>query len=1821
MSAEESSPASTDVTKPSDDMSVLLEQLKEAKKLHSRYKRQLNRLKKDVAELSSHSAPRLAVEDFRATIHTSETLLKDYTMHSDLFQELMECIGDSDLDSTVEVLDANLFDLKVISREVHRLMTIRQAYMESITIKSKTEYLSSVDVLPGSKEQLDLNALREHVGKIAAVVEPLHCTELQELYKELHEREKLVTKRIRDASKAASEATSLTSTVVSPVTRTSTITMKLPSFDGDMVNWRKFWGLFSSKLEHEPGLLDVDRCCLLVNAMDDPEARIKAQDAVDCTENFDEAVKMLQAHYDDNRLLHRHHFERLTMVESFGCRTKDINRLQSKVNTAVRGLKDSNGYTAGQLVVATLINMFDKSMLQGWRQFTHKLTDPPELSHLLEFLDYQKTVVPDDRLSSVKIERSSKPASKRTALKIQESSRPSANKVKCVVCESNHPVFLCTVFKELSIEDRWGKVKQNRLCYNCLSRGHSVSSCTSKGRCRKCNNTHHTLLHNDADPQSHTSSTMPEPTVTSIALVRRPSCPSNTPRIPMTALAIASSGSHERKCRLQLDTGAMLSLVSARLAQSIGAHRIKNTAVTISGVGGDMFSSHQVELALKSLQREETMIIRANVVDAIPECHTSGRVPPAKELLEFQHLDLADPEYDSGSKIDILLGVDYCTPCVLGHNVHSRSRSMMATETIFGWTLTGVGDSNSNKHHSSSTCLKLSSTHESADNLLSRFWALEEIPGEDSTLTAEEQLAVSHFQDTHRREEDGRYVVGLPKRIPALELGKSRSTALRRYLSNEKSLRRTGQWEAFHMGVQEYIDLIHAEVVPLCDLSKPAAKTFYLPMHGVIKTSSTTTKLRVVFDASAKSTSGHSLNDTLLPGPPLYALLPTVLNWFRMFPVGMSGDISKMFREISLLEEDRDLHRLLHKDKSGTIQDCRMKRVTFGVTSSPYLASQVLHQLATDHEADYPRAACIIRRNFYVDDCLIGADSVEEASEIREELNQLLSEGRMLLRKWRSSSPALLATVPAELQETSDLDINLSPTEQGKALGLHWDTSQDQLHVSTPDVSNVTQATKRSVSSVVARVFDVMGWYAPAILPAKLILQEAWSLRVAWDDPLSDGLQQRWKSWLKEISSISQHPIQRCMSAASTHIQGQTLHGYCDASSKAYGGAVYLRTVHHDTTISVHLIMDKSRLAPLKMQTIPRLELCGAQLLSRLLKQVALDLDLPTDSIYAWTDSSVVLGWLKTATCRLKLYVSHRVTDILSRIPAAHWRYVHTSDNPADLVSRGVDPVELMKTQLWWKGPPWLSQQPALWPRRPDIDRETALPEIRPAVLVTSPPIEEFGAQMSSFTKLCRVTSWMLRFIHRSKNKDKSPLPEYLTSEEITASKMLLFRVSQHHTYPSVFATLQKRGCLPTAHQLSRLALFIDQQGLLRLGGRLQKAGLSTEHTHPLLLSTASHTVKLLVRESHIRSMHAGPSTMLARLATTYHIPGVKRLLKGISRTCVRCQRAYARTSQQFMGELPAPRLRPSRPFNNTGLDFAGPFTIKEGNKRKPVQHKAYVCIYVCFCTKAVHLDLVSDMTTDAFIASLRRFVALYGAPAHIYSDNGSNFIGANTELSALQDLFNAPDNKEVLHQFAFNKNFQWHFTPSKAPHFGGLWEAAVKSMKVLLRKVVGEHVLRTDEMVTILYEAAAILNSRPLAPLETHDTDGVTPLTPGHFIHGTGPSSLPHDREASPVSTYGKRWRLTQYLSNELWRRWRKEYLVHLQGRAKWKSPQQNVCVGDLVLLKDDDWFSKSWPLGKVTAVYPGTDGRVRAVDIRIKDKIYRRPVCKTVPVLGEDN
>ena len=230
----------------------------------------------------------------------------------------------------------------------------------------------------------------------------------------------------------------------------------------------------------------------------------------------------------------------------------------------------------------------------------------------------------------------------------------------------------------------------------------------------------------------------------------------------------------------------------------------------------------------------------------------------------------------------------------------------------------------------------------------------------------------------------------------------------------------------------------------------------------------------------------------------------------------------------------------------------------------------------------------------------------------------------MTLRKWRCSSVQLLESIPEELREKSNLHIIPAPGDCGKALGIHWDTDKDFLHVTTPEFKTNQPSTKRYVSSIIAKIFDMLVWYSPAVLPAKLLLQELWKLKDSWDDSLPENMLQKWKTWLQEIPCITQLSIPRHMGKASNQVHSRQLHGFCDASLQAYGGVVYLRTLYTDTTFSVSIVMSKSRVAPIKPQTIPRLELCGALMLPELLCLVSTDLSLPEVAVYAWTDSAIV---------------------------------------------------------------------------------------------------------------------------------------------------------------------------------------------------------------------------------------------------------------------------------------------------------------------------------------------------------------------------------------------------------------------------------------------------------------------------------------------------------------------------------------------------------------------------------------------------------------------
>ena len=370
-------------------------------------------------------------------------------------------------------------------------------------------------------------------------------------------------------------------------------------------------------------------------------------------------------------------------------------------------------------------------------------------------------------------------------------------------------------------------------------------------------------------------------------------------------------------------------------------------------------------------------------------------------------------------------------------------------------------------------------------------------------------------------------MVQLPRKSPVPVLGESRSLAVKRFQANKRSLEKKGTWPQFEAAVREYMELEHAELVPSEQVKTPPGKSYYLPMHGVIKESSSTTKLRVVFDASAKSTSGCSLNDTLVPGPSLYPALTSILTRFRRHSIGLSADVSKMFREVVLDSSDRNYHRFLLQDQDSIFRDYRMRRLTFGVSSSPFLATQVLKQTALDHQKDYPSAAHVVLNQFYVDDVLTGSPNMNEAVKLRTELNGLLAEAGMKLRKWRSSSTDVLDTIPEELKESSGLQIVAEPSYGSKTLGIYWDTVSDNMHVSVPSVDSKTNPTKREVASSAAKVFDTLEWFAPAVVWVKVLLQKVWESGVDWDDPIPDNLASSWDNWIRELPHIKDRGIPR----------------------------------------------------------------------------------------------------------------------------------------------------------------------------------------------------------------------------------------------------------------------------------------------------------------------------------------------------------------------------------------------------------------------------------------------------------------------------------------------------------------------------------------------------------------------------------------------------------------------------------------------------------------------------------------------------------------------
>uniref|UniRef100_A0ABD2WAC2 Integrase catalytic domain-containing protein n=1 Tax=Trichogramma kaykai TaxID=54128 RepID=A0ABD2WAC2_9HYME len=836
-------------------------------------------------------------------------------------------------------------------------------------------------------------------------------------------------------------------------------------------------------------------------------------------------------------------------------------------------------------------------------------------------------------------------------------------------------------------------------------------------------------------------------------------------------------------------------------------------------------------------------------------------------------------------------------------------------------------------------------------------------------------------------------------------------------------------------------------------------------------------------------------------------------------------------------------------------------------------------------------------------------------------MSALLSSGGFTLAKWMTNDEEMLHSFDADsLAKEATLKVGLGFS----VLGLVWEPKTDVFRFNVSLTAATSPVTKRKVLSCIAGLFDPSGWIAPVLISLKIFMQSLWLVTKEWDTPLPDSEIERWREFEQDLKDLPSIAIPRWIGF--TNDSYVELHGFADASKFAYAAVIYVRLVSQGE-VRVSLLTAKTKVAPIKTLSIPRLELCAAHLLAKLAASVASAEEYVDVPLHLWSDSKTTLHWIHGLPARWPVVVANRCADVINLAPKARWHYVNTKHNPADVASRGCSVPALREDKLWWLGPEALVESAQPWSFEKD---EFLLGESDSAgsvTLIQSDVVSEdceIITRFSSYTRLRRVMVYLLRFVTKLAARRNVQLSlsfepatdESISVSELDAAALQLCRMTQIALFSTEINCVESGKAFGHRHGLRNLCPML-KGGLLRVGGRLDNSQLQYDCKHQIILPEKSKLVELLTDHLHKVTLHGGARLIIAHLRQRYWIHKSAAVVGARLRRCVVCLCYRSATVSQRMSDLPAVRVTPARLFENSGVDYAGPFRLKASNHRGNWSYKGYMAIFVCMSTKAVHLEAVSAYDTKSFIAAFRRFTARRGPCRHLYSDQGTNFVGADAELRRLHAK-SSEFYKSVITILSDQFETTWHFNPPGSPHFGGLWESGVKSVKHHLKRMIGDAMLTYEEFSTLLTQIEAVLNSRPLTPLPSAP-EPESVLSPAHLIIGE-PSFIvaepPLTREN--VSTLERWKRITQF-TQLFWERWSKEYLQTLQKRCKWQLPKRNLAVGDIVLVKDELTPCARWPLAKIIEVHLGRDGLVRVATIATARGSYKRPVVKLIGLLEQ--
>ena len=1426
---------------------------------------------------------------------------------------------------------------------------------------------------------------------------------------------------------------------------------------------------------------------------------------------------------------------------------------------------------------------------------------------------------------------------------VQHESKSNVSNVKdadkcCLHENGTHILKDCRFFQKMIHRDKISTLKKFGLCFLCFGK-HVQSACNSNYNCEKCNGKHATLLHFDSkkkpaynehnDNHSRKNDINPESNLCT-KICGSKFLFKDCSKTLLVDISSPHKPGKNLRCYAILDEQSSSTFVDPKVAEFFNyTGPIQDYSLrTLTGSCTSTQGIRIKGLQIKGANERKRL--------SLPPVLTNEFIPSSKQEIATRDVVLSHPnisryakyfnDFSEDAEVLILIGRDagecLSTKCY-GH------KPPYVHHTPLGWALVGrscVSEDNNQ------CCLKTNNAdHFSALSCFKQElkWNLPELDvfteRQDDELPGlsknDEKFLSTVFEGIHTNDA-GNIVLPLPFKDENVQLPNNQAEVYHRTKNTLARLKKdTEKLTASVTTMQKYIDAGHVEEVPMEEYSpKRPQKSWWIPIFPV--THPKKGKVRLVFDSSARY-QNTSLNDQILSGPDINNNLRDVLIGFRNGPIGFSADIEMMFHNFYIKPEEKDFTRFYwfsQNKPDSNICQYRARVHIFGNTSSPALANLGIRYAVSNLPAAMSHVEQFVGEQFYVDDAFGCASSVTTATKILKDTITVLKGYNIRLHKLCSSSKEVLQSFPSSEIAENTRTIDFAENSQQSALGMAWNTDTDTLTINCNILDR--PFTRRGILATVNSIFDPLGIISPILLEGRLLQREllnstAEGSAVDWDIELSDDHKAAWDIWKSSLTKLNGISIPRSYTAIDFDIQKVKLHAFCDASVHGTGYAIYIQHIDYAERHHVSFVVGNSKIAPKKPPSIPRLELCSALQVSIAASKVAEKLKIPTTNVYLYSDSMIVLGYLNNQDKRFSRYVSRRVKLILKSFPSSQWQYVSTTTNPADIATRK-QTVSTLVNSNWFKGPEFLwtgnfSNQYKEPEQLPELDT-------RIQTFTTNQVPSYFNdivERSSSLKKATGVMSIVLTFKSKLLDIARKNLGVHIVERAPTTSsaalEFLIKDVQREH-----FSDLFNNSKTCHSHRLSNLSPFVDERGILRVGGRLSRSNLDYSNKYPILLPNDSKFTILVIQYYHERTKHQGRVITLSAIREAgYYIYRASSTIKKFLRDCVTCRKLRLPLGEQRMSDLPSDRLQCSPPFSYTGVDVYGPYEVSDGivTRRTQSKKKCWAVLFTCMNSRATHIEPLPTLDINSMKNALRRFFCLRGPCFKFRSDRGTNFVGANNQ----QIEFSMSDLEHELKE----NNCEWEFNPPKASHFGGIWERQIKTVKSILNTSLhqlGHHTLTRDDFYTYLQECAAIINNTPLWEYSS-DPNDPRPLTPKMLL------TLKEDPPTSDVYThrdllaYGsKRWRRIQYLSDQFWSQWRTNYLQTLQPRKKWLNEKRSLQPGDVVLVKNDKVKRYQWPLARVISTKKSQDGLVRSANIAVapRNSSSCKQLCRPVTELS---